>query len=192
MTSSGRTRTVWMLVAWMSVLSLVVIAFKLYPMNEKWGRVQSRSSQVEFGTDEDLESVIGFLETRLEERGEYIFSIENTPMRITNVLFLTDGSGRRLRRDKNAIRVSMIYQSENRFYTQLSYRGKSFTASPGDTFDELGHVIWIDQPQVIVKNEGKPMSYPAPGSEETTPKELKDFVVPGQQPGSKDESKINS
>ena len=53
-------------------------------------------------------------------------------------------------------------------------------------------MIWIDQTQVIVKNEGKTMSCPAPGSEETTPKELKDFVVPGQQPGSKDESKINS
>ncbi len=178
MTNEGRTRTVWMLVSWLSVILLVIIGFKLYPMNKKWSKIQDRSSQVEFGTDEDLEDVIAFLETRLKDRGKFQFQLDNTPLRITNVLFLTDGAGRRLRRDRSAVRVSMVYQRENHFQAQLSYRGKTVTAKSGDYFIELGKILLIDQSRVIVENEGKIMAYPAPGSELEKPTELIDFVLP--------------
>ncbi len=178
MTNEGRTRTVWMLVAWMSALSLFIIAFKLYPMNTKWKKVHERSSQVEFGTDKDLEDVISFLETRLEDRGRYTFDLDNTPMRITNVLFLTDGSGRRLRRDRSAVRVSMVYQRENHFQAQLSYRGKTVTAQEGESYPEIGKIILIDQSRVVVKNEGKMMAYPAPGSDLDKPTEIQNIALP--------------
>ncbi|MBL7013305.1 MAG: hypothetical protein ISR83_02685 [Candidatus Marinimicrobia bacterium] len=178
MTNEGRTRTVWMLVSWLSVILLIIIGFKLYPMNKKWQKIQDRSSQVKFGTDEDLESVITFLETRLKDRGKFQFQLDNTPMRITNVLFLTDGSGRRLRRDRSAVRVSMVYQRENHFQAQISYRGKTVTAKSGDHLMELGEILMIDQSRVIIKNEGKIMAYPAPGSDLEKPIELQNYVLP--------------
>ncbi|MBT3589626.1 MAG: hypothetical protein HOK52_05905 [Candidatus Marinimicrobia bacterium] len=178
MTNEGRARTVWMLISWLSLILLVIIGFKLYPLNKKWAKIQDRSSQVEFGTDEDLEDVITFLETRLKDRGKFQFQLDNTPLRITNVLFLTDGSGRRLRRDRSAVRVSMIYQRENYFQAQLSYRGKTVTAKSGDFLVELGKVLMIDQSRVIIENEGKIMAYPAPGSDLEKPTELIDFVLP--------------
>ena len=69
---------------------------------------------MQFGTDEELENVIAFLEKRLEERNNYQFMIQQEPMMLTNVLSL-DGSGRRSRRNKSALRVALIYQRENNF-----------------------------------------------------------------------------
>ena len=40
------------------------------------------------------------------------FRIENTPMLLTNVLGLADGSGRRVKRNRNAIRVAFVYQRD--------------------------------------------------------------------------------
>ena len=109
---SDRSNTIWNLLVGFTILSLLAISFKLFPMNKKYSRLKARSSNVQFGTDKELENIITFLEDRLENRSEFNFSIENTPMMLTNVLTLADGSGRRNKRSRNAIRVAFVYQRE--------------------------------------------------------------------------------
>ena len=107
---SDRSNTIWNLLVGFTILSLLAISFKLFPMDKKYSRLKARSSNVQFGTDKELENIITFLEDRLENRSEFKFSIENTPMMLTNVLTLADGSGRRNKRSRNAIRVAFFYE----------------------------------------------------------------------------------
>ena len=148
---SDRSNTIWNLLVGFTVLSLLAISFKLFPMNKKYSRLKARSSNVQFGTDKELENIITFLEDRLENRSEFKFSIENTPMMLTNVLTLADGSGRRNKRSRNAIRVAFVYQREEHFQAQIDYRGQIFTVAVGDTIPMVGKVDLIDSKQVVIK-----------------------------------------
>jgi hypothetical protein len=89
-----------------TIFSVLAISFKLFPMNTKYSKIKKRSANVQFGTDKELENIITFLEDRLENRSKFQFSVEKTPMLLTNVLGLADGSGRRVKRNRNAIRVA--------------------------------------------------------------------------------------
>ena len=115
---SERSKTVWNLVVGIAIFSLIASGFKLLPMNKKYAKINSRSKNIKFGTDEELENVIGFLENRLEDRNLYRFMIDKEPMMLTNVLSLADGTGRRARRNRSAIRVALIYQRNNNFQAQ--------------------------------------------------------------------------
>ena len=148
---SDRSNTIWNLLVGFTVLSLLAISFKLFPMNKKYSRLKARSSNVQFGTDKELENIITFLEDRLENRSEFKFIIENTPMMLTNVLTLADGSGRRNKRSRNAIRVAFVYQREEHFQAQIDYRGQIFTVAVGDTIPMVGKVDLIDSKQVLEK-----------------------------------------
>tara|TARA_Y100000588_G_scaffold387472_1_gene485267 strand:- start:1096 stop:2448 length:1353 start_codon:yes stop_codon:yes gene_type:complete len=176
---SDRGRTIWNLIVGISLISIVAAGLKLFPMNKKYDRIKDRSRNLQFGTDEELENVIAFLEKRLEERNNYQFIINKEPMVLTNVLSL-DGSGRRSRRNKSAIRVALIYQRENNFQAQIDYRGKIFGISAGDFIENIGDVVLIDKNQVIIKNENRLMSYPAPGIKDGLPKELSNFSLKGE------------
>ena len=79
----------------------------IYPMNKKYSKINDRSKNIKFGTDEELENVIGFLENRLEDRNLYRFTIDKEPMMLTNVLSLADGSGRRARRNRDRRNFSL-------------------------------------------------------------------------------------
>lgn len=171
---SDRTKTIWNLIVGFFVVSIIAAGFKLFPMNKKYDRIKDRSRNLQFGTDEELKNVIAFLEKRLEERNNYQFMIQKEPMILTNVLSL-DGSGRRSRRNKSALRVALIYQRENNFQAQIDYRGKIFGITAGESIENIGEIVLIDQSQVIIKNENRLMSYPAPGKGNGLPKELTDF-----------------
>ena len=159
---SERSVTIWNLLVGLTIVSLIVTGFKLFPMNKKYNRVKARSSNVQFGTDKELENIIGFLETRLEERSKFQFQIENSPMMLTNVLSLADGSGKRARRNRNALRVALVYQRENNYQAQIDYRGKAFTVTIGDSIPNIGVVEFIDNTQVIIKTNSGIKAYPAP------------------------------
>ena len=51
---SERSVTIWNLLVGLTIISLIATGFKLYPMNEKYGRVKARSSNIQFGTDKEL------------------------------------------------------------------------------------------------------------------------------------------
>jgi hypothetical protein len=159
---SERSVTIWNLLVGITIISLIATGFKLFPMNKKYNRIKARSSNVQFGTDKELENIIGFLETRLEERSKFQFQIENSPMMLTNVLSLADGSGKRARRNRNALRVALVYQRENNYQAQIDYRGKAFTVTIGDSIPNIGVVEFIDNTQVIIKTNSGIKAYPAP------------------------------
>ena len=160
---SDRSVTIWNLVVAFTVVSLVATSFKLFPMNKKYSRLKEAAEDIQFGTDKELENIISYLEGRLEDRSDFQFVIENTPMLLTNVLSLADGGGRKARRNRNAIRVAFVYQRDENFQAQLDYRGKAFTVSVGDTLPNIGTINFIDGTQVVIKTTSGEKSYPAPG-----------------------------
>ena len=160
---SDRSVTIWNLLVGFTIVSLVATSFKLFPMNKKYNRVKVRSSNLQFGTDKELEDIISYLEERLELRSEFQFVTENTPMMLTNVLALADGSGRRVKRNRNAVRVALVYQRDEYFQAQIDYRGQAFTVSVGDTIPNVGIVDMIDGSQVVIKTDDGLKTYPAPG-----------------------------
>ena len=165
---SDRSVTIWNLIVGFTILSLVATSFKLFPMNKKYDRLKQAAEDLQFGTDKELENIISYLEERLEDRSEFEFKINNTPMLLTNVLSLADGSGRRVKRNRNAVRVAFVYQREDHFQAQIDYRGKAFTVGVGDTIPNIGTVEQIDGTKVIIMTSSGKKSYPAPGYEPST------------------------
>ena len=162
---SERSVTIWNLVVGFSIVSIIAMSFKLFPMNKKFNRLKERSEDLQFGTDKELENIISYLEGRLKERSDFQFIIENTPMLLTNVLGLADGGGRKARRSRNAVRVALVYQRDQHFQAQIDYRGQAFTVSVGDTVTNVGTVNLIDGTKVVIKTSSGLKSYPAPGYE---------------------------
>ena len=162
---SDRSVTIWNLLVGFTIVSLIATSFTLFPLNKKYNRVKDRSSNLQFGTDKELEDIIAYLEERLELRSEFQFVIENTPMMLTNVLALADGSGRRVKRNRNAVRVALVYQRDEHFQAQIDYRGQAFTVSVGDTIPNVGTVNMIDGSQVVIKTAEGLKAYTAPGYE---------------------------
>ena len=162
---SDRSVTIWNLLVGFTIVSLVATSFKLFPMNKKYNRLKQAAADLKFGTDKELENIIAYLESRLEERSNYAFNIENTPMLLTNVLALSDGSGGRVKRNRNAVRVALVYQREDHFQAQINYRGKAFTVSVGDELPNIGIIEDIDNKKVVIKTNSGNKSYPAPGYE---------------------------
>ena len=165
---SDRSVTIWNLVVAFTILSLIATSFKLFPMNKKYNRLKEAAEDIQFGTDKELENIISYLEERLEDRSEFKFNIANTPMLLTNVLSLADGSGRRVKRNRNAVRVALVYQRDDHFQAQIDYRGKAFTVGVGDVLPNIGTVEQIDGTQVIINTSSGKKSYPAPGYEPST------------------------
>lgn len=162
---SDRSLTIWNLLIGITILSILAMSFKIFPMNKKYNKLKKRSSNIQFGTDKELENIISYLESRLEDRSKFQFSVDNTPMLLTNVLGLADGSGRKVKRNRNALRVAFVYQRQNSFQAQIDYRGKAFTVTTGDDIPNIGTIISIDGTQVQIKTSSGTKSYPAPGYE---------------------------
>lgn len=137
---------------------------KIYPMNNKFIKMKNRAENLEFGTDKKLENVISFLENRLENRSDYSFSLKNEPMHLTNVLQLANGSGQSRRRDRNAVRVALVYQSQNNYQAQIDYRGKAYNVKIGDLIPNIGSIVHIDGEEVIIKTSLGTKSYPVPST----------------------------
>lgn len=161
---SDRSLTIWNLLIGFTIFSVLAISFKLYPMNTKYNRIKKRSSDVQFGTDKQLENIISYLEGRLEDRSQFQFEIENTPMLLTNVLGLSDGTGRQIKRNRNALRVAFVYQSKDVFQAQIDYRGKAYTVMVGDQIPNIGTVKLINGTEVTIDTDNGLKSYPTPSS----------------------------
>ena len=63
---SDRSVTIWNLLVGFTIVSLVATSFKLFPMNKKYNRVKVRSSNLQFGTDKELEDIISYLEVEVK------------------------------------------------------------------------------------------------------------------------------
>lgn len=146
----SRNRTIWIILVILSALSFIFAGISLYPKNAKYHSAKKRADQIQFGTDKELESVIEFLEKRLKERNAFQFALEKEPLRLTNVLYLTDASGKILRyRNKNKLRVTHIINGATTHYAGIQYQGENYTVVVGDSVAG-GEVVWIDPDEVVI------------------------------------------
>jgi len=132
------------------------------PLNTKWSGAKERAEQIQFGTDEELEKVIEFLETRLLNRSQYQFALDEEPMRLTNVLYLTDAYGRPMRyRKTGKLRVTAIIDGSTQ-RAIVNYRDRNFVVTVGDSVAK-GEVVWIDAEEVVIISENKEIHYRVSG-----------------------------
>jgi len=133
----------------LAIISIGSAAINLIPANKKWNQALKRANAVQFGTDEELENVIEFLEQRLEERNSFHFAIDKEPLRLTNVLYLTDAQGRLLRyRNRNKLRITHIINGSTQ-YAGIQFDGDNYTVVVGDSIAG-GEVVWIDADEVVI------------------------------------------
>ena len=131
---NNRQQTIWVILSLLTFLSAVLAGVKLYPVAEKWQKAVERAENVSIGTDEELENIINFLEHRLKNRLQYKFTMEKDPMRLTNVIYLTDAGGRRIsNRRTSKMQITHIITNGKNRYVGIQYRGKNFTFVEGDS-----------------------------------------------------------
>ncbi|MFQ6605299.1 MAG: hypothetical protein ACE5D8_07065 [Fidelibacterota bacterium] len=161
-----RNQTIWTLLVVLSILFMVLNGFRLYPIQKKYRQIESRSRETHFGTDEELERTIEYLEKRLEKRSSYTFSLEKEPMRLQNVLYVYDAQGRRLRyRDSRKLRVTAVFIGGSRPQALIRYKDLNYTVSIGDSLAG-GEIIWIDADEVVFSKENKEIHYPVTAPEQ--------------------------
>ena len=124
----------------------VIVGGSFYAVRDTNGFVNN----LQFGADKELEGVIDFLEKRLQDRNAFNFTLEKEPLRLTNVLYLTDAQGRMLRyRNKKKLRVTYIIDGASTQYAGIQYRGENYTVVMGDSIAG-GEVVWIDADEVVI------------------------------------------
>ncbi|NOZ74546.1 MAG: hypothetical protein GXO90_04110 [FCB group bacterium] len=154
-----RNQTLWTLLVLFTLVLIIASGSKLYPTVRGYEKVKSRAARTKFGTDSQLESEIEYLENRLKDRSEYRFALDNEPMRLTNVLFLTDQYGRRSSRNRGRIRVSAVILGISETRAIINYKDANFTVSVGDSIDKFV-VSWIDTEEVVLTGAEKEYHYP--------------------------------
>ncbi len=157
---NNRNKTIWVILVVLSIVSIAVAGFTVFPKSEKYDRAKLRAETLQLGADEELEEVIDFLEDRLKDRNAFDFQLNSEPLRLTNVLYLTDASGRMLRyRNKNKLRVTHIIDGINQVYAGIQYRGENYTVVVGDSVAG-GEVVWIDSEEVVIVKGSSEYHYP--------------------------------
>ncbi|NQU67090.1 MAG: hypothetical protein HQ510_04020 [Candidatus Marinimicrobia bacterium] len=155
-----RDQTIWTLLLVLSFLFLVLNGFKLFPVNKKYQKTVDRAEKSQFGTDEELENIIEYLESRLEDRNNYQFSTDNEPLRLQNVLYLYDSQGKRLKyKDSKKIRVTAVFIGGSKPQALLNYQNMNYTVAVGDSIAD-GEIIWIDKDEVVFSKNNSEVHYP--------------------------------
>ena len=130
---NDRSNTVWVIVIILALLSVLFASLKLKPVRKKWQNAVIRAQNTNIGTDEELDNVIGFLEDRLKYRLDYEFSLEKEPMRLTNVVYLTDASGKRISGKRTSkIKVTHVINGKIK-YAGIFFKGQHFNVVEGDS-----------------------------------------------------------
>ncbi|NQT97262.1 MAG: hypothetical protein HQ562_05935 [Candidatus Marinimicrobia bacterium] len=146
---SNRSRTIWHLLIFLTILSLIITAVVAYPVQRDWRKAQIRAQEERFGTDQDLEDVIEFLEQRLDQRNRYQFTLEAEPMHLTNVIYLYGGGGMAYRmRNKDKLRVTAIIDGKQQ-QALIQYDKQNYRVVVGDSVGG-GEVVWIDADEVVI------------------------------------------
>ena len=160
---ADREKTLWYIIIMISVCCIFISGMKLYPITKNWENAVERSQNTQIGTDKELENIINFLENRLQYRLDYEFNIEKQPMRLANVIYLTDAAGNKLNNRKTSrLQVTHIIDGKVN-YAGIEYRGKKYTVVEGDSI--LNAVVKkIDSFGVTINKEGQDRYYKMYGS----------------------------
>tara|TARA_B100000029_G_C17514903_1_gene937728 strand:- start:721 stop:1242 length:522 start_codon:yes stop_codon:yes gene_type:complete len=155
---SDRSNTVWVIVCILALISILFAGLKLYPVQAKWDKAVMRAQNTKIGTDVELENVISFLEDRLRYRLDYEFSLEKEPMRLTNVVFLTDASGKRISGKRTSkVKVGHVIDGKIK-YAGIFYKGQHFNVTEGDSVAG-GRVKQIGKLGIIIEKDGQEKFY---------------------------------
>ena len=161
---NSRQNTIWVLLILFSLVSIIAASIKILPANKEWSKAKDRAINVQFGTDKELEKVIEYLEIRIKDRDDYQFTLEEEPMRLTNVLYLTDSQGRSIRyRNRGKLRVTHIIDGIQK-YAGINYKDKNYTVVIGDSIAG-GRVVLIDPTEIVITKQDKEFHYPVVGLE---------------------------
>ena len=158
-----REKTLWFIIIMISVCCILVSGMELYPITKNWESAVERSQNTQIGADKDLENIINFLENRLQYRLDYEFNLEKQPMRLANVIYLTDAAGHKLSNRKTSqLQVTHIIGGKIN-YAGIEYRGKKYTVVEGDSILN-GVVKKIDSFGVTINKDGQDRYYHVYGS----------------------------
>ena len=146
-----REKTLWFIIIMISVCCILISGMELYPITKNWESAVERSQNTQIGADKDLENIINFLENRLQYRLDYEFNLEKQPMRLANVIYLTDAAGYKLSNRKTSqLQVTHIIGGKIN-YAGIEYRGKKYTVVEGDSI--LNGVVKKIDSFVKINNE---------------------------------------
>ena len=155
---NDRSNTVWVIVIVLALLSVLFASLKLHPVRKKWQNAVMRAQNTNIGTDQELENVIGFLEDRLKYRLDYKFSLEKEPMRLTNVVYLIDASGKRISGKRTSkIKVTHVINGKVK-YAGIYFKGQNFNVVEGDSLAG-GRVKNIGKFGITVEKQGQDIFY---------------------------------
>lgn len=127
-----RTRFFWVLSLLLAVVIILWETFSLVRLHNQ--RVDyERSMKRELGTDVELDSVINFLEARLEERAVFTFKATENPLDLSRAVYLTDNAAQLFQfRQQNMVRVSaVVYGVEPMAVVQ--FHGENMQLAVGDS-----------------------------------------------------------
>ncbi len=155
---NDRSNAVWGIAIVLALLSVLFASLKLYPVYNKWQYAVMRAQNTNIGTDKELENVIGFLEDRLKYRLDYEFSLEKEPMRLTNVVYLIDASGKRISGKRTSkIKVTHVINGKEK-YAGIYFKGQNFNVVEGDSLAG-GRVKNIGKFGITVEKQGQDVFY---------------------------------
>jgi hypothetical protein len=158
-----RTRFFWSLTI---MAGVVIFGLEVYALNDiRSDRedILKDAANISIGTDEELERVISDLETELEERASFKFTLKNNPMKLNKVVFLTDEMGRLIQSmQANTIRVSGLYMNFDPPRATVEFQQKESQVKVGDVLGKF-KILRITENGVVAYREGKSKFYPLQG-----------------------------
>jgi hypothetical protein len=158
-----RTRFFWSLTLMAGVIIFALEVYTLMGIRSDREEILADAANISIGTDEELERVIAELETELEERASFQFTLKNNPMKLNKVVFLTDEMGRLIQSmQANTIRVSGLYMNFNPPRATVEFQQKESQVKVGDVIGKY-KILRITENGVVAYREGKSKFYPLQG-----------------------------
>jgi hypothetical protein len=158
-----RTRFFWSLAIIAGVVIFAWEAYNLYGIQQTRKKIIKASAEISIGTDEELERVISELETQLERRETFEFSLKNNPMKLNKVVFLTDDMGRLIQSmQANTLRVSGLYMNFNPPRATIEFQEKEHQVKVGDTVGKY-KITRISENGIVAYRDGEAKFYPIQG-----------------------------
>lgn len=146
-----RTRFFWNLSILLGIIILLWQTFTIVNIRDE-RQDYERSMKRELGADTELDSIINFLEARLEDRATFTFAAKENPLDLSRAIYLTDNAADLYRfRQQNIPRVSaVVYSTKPMVVVQL--QGENMQLAVGDTVAGERIIDITPEGMVTIKN----------------------------------------
>ena len=154
-----RSQFLWNILVGLAVVLLLIGGFRLNSMRVQVDEYATEARTTELGTDQRLNRMIAFLESNLEARDAFQFSIPNQPMLLTNVVFLSEELARA--HQEKVLRVAAIVGA-SQSTALVEYGGKYHRLTIGDNIAG-GTVIDVRPEEMVMRLHGRRAVFPVLG-----------------------------